>query len=153
MKGCPFQSEMKKLFHVLQLKRYMLNWSGFNLCFWKFSPCLHKGKSNKTLALLGRHIYIKTTLLAATTLESVITAGKFSCSRFDFFWSWGWKWSWIRFEVYSDVEGAGFCCLQCSEGNVAVGFSGPETILELYLHLVLVLIFLHLKLWMLWSRR
>jgi len=29
------------------------------------------------------------------------------------------------FEVqYSDVEGAGFECLQCSEGNVAVGFSG-----------------------------
>jgi hypothetical protein len=30
------------------------------------------------------------------------------------------------FEVqYSDVEGAGFGCLQCSEGNVA-GFSGPR---------------------------
>ena len=29
------------------------------------------------------------------------------------------------FEVqYSDVEGAGFGCLQCSEGNVAVGFNG-----------------------------
>lgn len=29
------------------------------------------------------------------------------------------------FEVqYTDVEGAGFECLQCSEGNVAVGFSG-----------------------------
>jgi len=31
------------------------------------------------------------------------------------------------FEVqYTDVEGAGFGCLQCSEGNVAVGFSGPR---------------------------
>jgi hypothetical protein len=31
------------------------------------------------------------------------------------------------FEVqYTDVEGAGFECLQCSEGNVAVGFSGPR---------------------------
>ncbi len=31
------------------------------------------------------------------------------------------------FEVqYSDLEGAGFGCLQCSEGNVAVGFSGPR---------------------------
>jgi hypothetical protein len=30
------------------------------------------------LALLGRRIYIKTTLLAATTLESVITAGNYS---------------------------------------------------------------------------
>ncbi len=29
------------------------------------------------------------------------------------------------FEVqYTDIEGAGFGCLQCSEGNVAVGFSG-----------------------------
>jgi len=29
------------------------------------------------------------------------------------------------FEVqYTDVEGAGFGCLQCSEGNVAVGFNG-----------------------------
>ncbi|MFT5078997.1 MAG: hypothetical protein ACI825_001205 [Planctomycetota bacterium] len=32
------------------------------------------------------------------------------------------------FEVqYTDVEGAGFGCLQCSEGNVAVGFNGPRT--------------------------
>lgn len=28
---------------------------------------------------------------------------------------------------YTDVEGAGFGCLQCSEGNVAVGFSGPRS--------------------------
>jgi hypothetical protein len=35
----------------------------------------------------------------------------------------------------TDVEGADFSCLQCSEGNVAVGFSG-ETIQELYLHLI-----------------
>lgn len=29
------------------------------------------------------------------------------------------------FEIqYTDIEGAGFGCLQCSEGNVAVGFSG-----------------------------
>ena len=32
------------------------------------------------------------------------------------------------FEVqYTDVEGAGFGCLQCSEGNVAVGFSGVRS--------------------------
>jgi tetratricopeptide (TPR) repeat protein len=31
------------------------------------------------------------------------------------------------FEVqYTDQEGAGFGCLQCSEGNVAVGFNGPR---------------------------
>ncbi|WP_224491275.1 RagB/SusD family nutrient uptake outer membrane protein [Robertkochia flava] len=32
------------------------------------------------------------------------------------------------FEVqYTDQQGAGFGCLQCSEGNVAVGFNGPRT--------------------------
>ena len=32
------------------------------------------------------------------------------------------------FEIqYTDQEGAGFGCLQCSEGNVAVGFNGPRT--------------------------
>ncbi len=32
------------------------------------------------------------------------------------------------FEVqYTDLEGAGFGCLQCSEGNVAVGFNGPRS--------------------------
>ncbi|AWG26722.1 RagB/SusD family nutrient uptake outer membrane protein [Flavobacterium kingsejongi] len=31
------------------------------------------------------------------------------------------------FEIqYTDIEGAGFGCLQCSEGNVAVGFNGPR---------------------------
>lgn len=31
------------------------------------------------------------------------------------------------FEIqYTDVEGAGFGCLQCSEGNVAIGFNGPR---------------------------
>lgn len=31
------------------------------------------------------------------------------------------------FEIqYTDIEGAGFNCLQCSEGNVAVGFNGPR---------------------------
>ncbi len=31
------------------------------------------------------------------------------------------------FEIqYTDKEGAGFGCLQCSEGNVAVGFNGPR---------------------------
>lgn len=31
------------------------------------------------------------------------------------------------FEVqYTDLEGASFDCLQCSEGNVAVGFNGPR---------------------------
>ena len=31
------------------------------------------------------------------------------------------------FEIqYTDLEGAGFGCLQCSEGNVAIGFNGPR---------------------------
>jgi hypothetical protein len=40
---------------------------------------LTKGRATKgALALLGRRIYIKTTSKAATTLESVITAGNYS---------------------------------------------------------------------------
>jgi hypothetical protein len=32
------------------------------------------------------------------------------------------------FEIqYTDQQGAGFGCLQCSEGNVAVGFNGPRS--------------------------
>jgi hypothetical protein len=32
------------------------------------------------------------------------------------------------FEIqYSDIEGGSFDCLQCSEGNVAVGFNGPRS--------------------------
>ncbi|AZQ44908.1 RagB/SusD family nutrient uptake outer membrane protein [Nonlabens ponticola] len=33
------------------------------------------------------------------------------------------------FEIqYSDIEGAGFGCLQCSEGNIAVGFNGVRNL-------------------------
>jgi hypothetical protein len=47
------------------------------------------------------------------------------------------------------VEGAGFGCLQCSEGNVAVGFNGPRNysgtvtsgFILMYLHLKLLILF------------
>ena len=41
------------------------------------------------------------------------------------------------FEVqYTDAEGAGFGCLQCSEGNVAVGFMEFVTIQVHYTTLI-----------------
>jgi hypothetical protein len=79
-------------------------------------------------ALLGKaYLYQNKYAQAATTLESVITSGKYSLvtdynSMFELEGENGTE---SVFEVqYTDVEGAGFGCLQCSEGNVAVGFSG-----------------------------
>jgi hypothetical protein len=64
---------------------------------------------------------------AAVVLESVITNGPYMMETdynkiFEFEGENG---SGSVFEVqYADSEGAGFGCLQCSEGNVAVGFQG-----------------------------
>lgn len=64
---------------------------------------------------------------AATVLDQVISDGNYTlASNFgDIFEHPGENAAGSIFEVqYTDVEGAGFDCLQCSEGNVAVGFSG-----------------------------
>lgn len=79
-------------------------------------------------ALLGKaFIYQEKYAEAATVLGEVIQAGNFSLSG-DFsgiFETTGENGSGAVFEVqYTDAEGAGFGCLQCSEGNVAVGFNG-----------------------------
>ncbi|MNX94064.1 SusD family protein [compost metagenome] len=82
-------------------------------------------------ALLGKvYLYQDKFDLAAQTLENLITVtGGYSLvTNYD-----------TLFEVaeengvesvlevqYTDIEGAGFGCLQCSEGNVAVGFNGPR---------------------------
>lgn len=91
-----------------------------------------KGRATKgaALALLGKaYLYQDNFAKAATTLESVITAANYSLVK-DYntiFEAAGENGSESVFEVqYTDVEGAGFGCLQCSEGNVAVGFSGPR---------------------------
>jgi hypothetical protein len=79
-------------------------------------------------ALLGKvYLYQDKFTEAAAILESVITNGSYSLEP-DYnkiFETQGENGTGSVFEVqYTDVEGAGFGCLQCSEGNVAVGFQG-----------------------------
>jgi tetratricopeptide (TPR) repeat protein len=79
-------------------------------------------------ALLGKaYLYQEKFQEAATVLEELISSGPYYLeddykSIFEFEGENG---PGSVFEVqYTDVEGASFDCLQCSEGNVAVGFSG-----------------------------
>jgi starch-binding outer membrane protein, SusD/RagB family len=79
-------------------------------------------------ALLGKaYLYQDKFTQAADVLEDVINSGRYSLVS-DFsriFEAECENGPESVFEVqYTDVEGAGFGCLQCSEGNVAVGFSG-----------------------------
>ncbi|WP_264551566.1 RagB/SusD family nutrient uptake outer membrane protein [Flavobacterium sp. N2038] len=89
-----------------------------------------KGRATKgaALALLGKaYLYENKFTQAATALDGVISSGKYSlvADYNSIFEMDGENGSESVFEVqYTDVEGAGFGCLQCSEGNVAVGFSG-----------------------------
>jgi len=94
-------------------------------------------------ALLGKvYLYEGKYDLAGPMLDNVINSGSYSLVKnvpangnvpanpaFDnLFEEVGENGSESVFEVqYTDVEGAGFGCLQCSEGNVAVGFSGPRS--------------------------
>ena len=67
--------------------------------------------------------------LAAETLEQVINDGNYSlvADYNSIFEHEGENGPESVFEVqYTDAQGASFDCLQCSEGNVAVGFSGPR---------------------------
>lgn len=79
-------------------------------------------------ALLGKaYLYQNKFSDAATVFDQVISGGKYSLvSNYNsIFENEGENGPESVFEVqYTDVEGAGFGCLQCSEGNVAVGFSG-----------------------------
>lgn len=89
-----------------------------------------KGRATKgaALALLGKaYLYQNKFTQAATTLESVITSNTYSLvtDYNSIFEEAGENNVESVFEVqYTDIEGAGFPCLQCSEGNVAVGFNG-----------------------------
>lgn len=89
-----------------------------------------KGRVTKgaAQALLGKaYLYQSKFAQAATAFNEVITSGKYSLvTDYDsMFEMAGENGAESVFEVqYTDVEGAGFTCLQCSEGNVAVGFSG-----------------------------
>jgi starch-binding outer membrane protein, SusD/RagB family len=79
-------------------------------------------------SLLGKaYLYQEKFTEAATVLEEVIQSGTYSlATNYNDMWEMeGENGPESVFEVqYTDVEGAGFDCLQCSEGNVAVGFSG-----------------------------
>lgn len=89
-----------------------------------------KGRATKgaAQALLGKaYLYQNKYAQAATTLQALINSSAYSLQT-DYngmFELEGENGTESVFEVqYTDVEGAGFGCLQCSEGNVAVGFNG-----------------------------
>ena len=86
-----------------------------------------KGAAN---ALLGKvYVYQKKYAEAASVLDNVINSGAYSLVQ-DYstlFENDNENNSESVFEIqYTDEQGAGFGCLQCSEGNVAVGFNGPR---------------------------
>lgn len=79
-------------------------------------------------ALLGKaYLYQEKFAEAAAVLQEVVNSGFYELEE-DYsiiFEPQGENGVGSVFEVqYSDAEGAGFGCLQCSEGNVAVGFNG-----------------------------
>ncbi|WP_081475371.1 RagB/SusD family nutrient uptake outer membrane protein [Croceivirga radicis] len=80
------------------------------------------------LALLGKvYLYQDKFTEAATALETLINTNNYSLlETYDQLFENEFENNVESvFEVqYTDVEGAGFGCLQCSEGNVAVGFNG-----------------------------
>lgn len=79
-------------------------------------------------ALLGKaYLYQDKFSEAANVLESLIQSGSYSLvQNYNLIFEMaGENGPESVFEVqYTDIEGAGFGCLQCSEGNVAVGFNG-----------------------------
>lgn len=79
-------------------------------------------------ALLGKaYLYQDKFAEAAVSLEAVINSGVYELEEdYDLiFERAGENGLGSVFEVqYTDAQGAGFGCLQCSEGNVAVGFNG-----------------------------
>jgi len=80
-------------------------------------------------ALLGKaFLYQEKFDEAASILDQVVNSGDYALIMDDYegiFLNAGENGAESVFEVqYTDAEGAGFGCLQCSEGNVAVGFTG-----------------------------
>jgi hypothetical protein len=89
-----------------------------------------KGKATKgaALALLGKvYLYDNKFPEAAAALEQVIASGNYSLvSDYASIWeNEGENGPESVFEIqYAEAEGADYGCLQCSEGNIASGFSG-----------------------------
>ena len=82
------------------------------------------------LALLGKaYLFQDKFTEAAATFETLLSNSPYSlvADYNSIFEASGENGMESVFEVqYTDLEGAGFGCLQCSEGNVAVGFNGPR---------------------------
>ncbi|MFT7049854.1 MAG: hypothetical protein ACJAZK_000443 [Psychroserpens sp.] len=92
------------------------------------APQTGRATKGSAEALLGKaYLYQDKFSDAAIVLENLIQNGPYNLvTDYDtMFENQGENGLESVFEVqYTDVEGAGFGCLQCSEGNVAVGFSG-----------------------------
>ncbi len=91
-------------------------------------PQIGRATKGAAQALLGKaYLYQEKFAEAAEVLDQVILSGNYSLVE-DFGSIWvneGENGPESVFEVqYTELEGAGFDCLQCSEGNVAVGFQG-----------------------------
>lgn len=92
------------------------------------TPQTGRATKGAAQALLGKaYLYQNKFSDAASTFDNLITNGPYDLVQ-DYstiFEEAGENGIESVFEVqYTDVEGAGFGCLQCSEGNVAVGFNG-----------------------------
>jgi hypothetical protein len=92
------------------------------------APQTGRATKGAAQALLGKiYLYQNKFVDAANVLQDVIDSNNYSLvSNYNtIFENTGENGPESVFEVqYSDGEGAGFGCLQCSEGNVAVGFNG-----------------------------
>ncbi len=92
------------------------------------APEIGRATKGSAQALLGKaYLYQDKFSEAATVLDNLIANGPYDLvTNYDsIFEEAGENGIESVFEVqYSDAEGAGFDCLQCSEGNVAVGFNG-----------------------------
>ncbi|WP_395632592.1 RagB/SusD family nutrient uptake outer membrane protein [Flavobacterium sp.] len=92
------------------------------------APQTGRATKGAAQALLGKiYLYQNKFVDAANALQDVIDSNNYSLvSNYNtIFENTGENGTESVFEVqYSDGEGAGFGCLQCSEGNVAVGFNG-----------------------------
>jgi hypothetical protein len=94
------------------------------------APQTGRASKGAAQALLGKvYLYQNKFAEAAAVLDEVINDGNYSLVA-DYASIWeheGENGPESIFEVqYTDAQGASFDCLQCVEGNVAVGFSGPR---------------------------
>lgn len=92
------------------------------------APQVGRATKGSAQALLGKvYLFQDKFLEASTVLKNLIDFGPYDlvADYNSIFEDAGENGKESVFEVqYTDIQGAGFGCLQCSEGNVAVGFQG-----------------------------